>query len=125
MFISLVGHQAESICADLEAAGIAFVRHPPVAGDIRKNGQTVEVFAQSLPVVETVASVLTSWVRAKLSRKAIITSKHYYAFDVEKLCSDEISHLLVMGRGLTVFDTCANGPQSPAKQISRPAALTE
>jgi hypothetical protein len=126
MLISLVGQHSESLCTELEAAGIAFVRHPPIAGDIRYDGQTVEVIADSLAAVSTVALVFKSWIRARSSRKIILTARNYKVFDAGRLSVEEISHLLVVGKRSTAVDTSGiESRKSSPEQIAGLAVPAE
>jgi hypothetical protein len=116
MLISLIGKHSDSLCAEFDAADIAYLRCRPVAGDIRKYGQSVEIVASSISSVLAVATAFKSWMRAKRSRKIFMTARNDRVFEAETLSIDEIAHLLATGRSSTAFDT--GGPE-----IRKPATV--
>jgi hypothetical protein len=105
MLITLVGQQSDSLCAEFAAAGLEFILHQPVAGDIRKFDETVDVIANSLDTVVAFALAFKSWTKVRRTRKVIITSKDNKIFHVDDLSLDELVHLLVVGKSCTAFDT--------------------
>ena len=110
MLISLIGQHSDSLCAEFDAADIAYLRCRPVAGDIRNYGQSVELVASSISSVLAIATAFKSWMRARRSRKIFMTGRNYKVFEAETLSIDEIAHLLVTGRSSTAFDT--GGPET-------------
>ena len=118
MLISLIGQHSESLCAEFDAADIAYLRCRPVAGDIRNYGQSIEVVANSISSVLAVATAFKSWMRAKRSRKIFMTARNNNIFEAERLSIDEIAHLLATGRSSTAFDTGGPEIQKPATVVA-------
>lgn len=103
MVISLLGVGSETLLADFDAAGIQYVRRRPEPGQVMNAGEWIEI-AKVVPWV-AIAKVLVEWIRARASRKVIITLDDNSIFYAEGLSVDEVERLLPKAKTIVAAET--------------------
>ncbi len=112
MVISLLGVGSDTLLTDFDAAGIHYVHRRPAPGQIMNAGEWVEIAQASAPWA-AIAAVLVAWIRARASRKVIITLHDNRIFQTEGMSVDEVERLLPLAMTTTALET--KKPDSPEK----------
>lgn len=107
--MSLIGQQSESLCAELEAAGLKYTRNSYIAGDVRNTGTSIEIAADAPTGFMAVASVIKQWMKARSSRKIILTTIDYRIIHADRLSVEELARLLAIVKDSTAFDAATSG----------------
>jgi hypothetical protein len=103
MRVSLAGVGSETLLEDFSVAGIQYTRCTPEPGQIRNAGEWVEI-AKAAPWA-AVAAVLVAWIKARSSRKVIITTLDNKIFHAEGMSVEEIKSLLPVTKSIAALET--------------------
>ena len=104
MVISLLGVGSETLLADFDAAGIQYVRRRPEPGQVMNAGEWIEIAKASAPLA-AIATVAVAWIRARASRKVIITLDDNTILHAEGLSVDEVERLLPKAKTIAALET--------------------
>ena len=93
----------------LDEAGVAFTRRLPQSGVIMNAGDSIEVLqnlASGGVWIGALATVIVKWIKARSSRKVIVTTKENEVVHVfEGMSAEEIERILKATRDLAIIDT--------------------
>ena len=104
MRIALFKDSRASFLQDLSEAGIDFEESRPIPGRIMASATYVAI-AQIATVSGAVASVLVAWIKARASRKVILTLKDQKIVHLEGYSAKEVEALLKITESVAVIDT--------------------
>lgn len=107
MKIHLLGIGSETLLSDLDSAGVKFSRNHPPHGEVMNSGSSIEIATHATDAVPwvAIASVLVAWLRARASRKVILTLDDKKVFYAEGLSVREVQRLLGRTSSVNAFDT--------------------
>ena len=104
MRIALFKDSRASFLKDLSEAGIDFEESQPIPGRIMASATYVAI-AQIAAVSGAVATVLVAWIKARASRKVILTLKDQKIVHLEGYSAKEVEALLKITESVAVIDT--------------------
>lgn len=104
MRIALFKDSRASFLQDLSEAGIDFEESQPIPGRIMASATYVAI-AQIAAVSGAVATVLVAWIKARASRKVILTLKDQKIVHLEGYSAKEVEALLKITESVAVVDT--------------------
>lgn len=104
MRIALFKDSRVSFLQDLSEADISFEELRPMPGSIMASATYVAV-AQTAAVASAVAAVLVTWLKARASRRVILTLKDKQIIQLDGYSVEEVKELLNMTEVATVIDT--------------------
>ena len=104
MRIALFKDSRASFLQDLSEAGIDFEESQPIPGRIMASATYVAI-AQIAAVSGAVATVLVAWIKARASRKVILTLKDQKIVHLEGYSAKEVEALLKITESVAVIDT--------------------
>lgn len=107
MRIVIFKHSKDSFLQALDAAGITFEEEKPEAGQIMASGALVTV-AQTAAIAGAIASVLVAWIKARASRKIILTLKDGTIVHLEGESVERVEELVPLVQRADVIDTEAS-----------------
>ena len=107
MRIALFKHSEKSFLQALQEAGIPYNEEKLEPGQMVASGVLVTV-AQTAAIAGAIASVLVAWLRARASRKIILTLKDGQIIHLEGASVDRVEELLPLVQRADVIDTEAN-----------------
>ena len=110
MVISLLGIGSDTLLSDFDTAGIKYVVRTPEAGQVMNAGLLVEI-AQATAPWASIAAVLVAWLRARASRKVIITLPDNKVLHVEGMGVKDVERLLPVAQAISALET--KKPDSP------------
>lgn len=119
MRIALFKDSRASFLQDLSESGIIFEEIKPMPDSIMASGTYVAV-AQTAAVASAVAAVLVAWLKARASRKVILTLKDKQIVHLEGYSVEEVKQLINMTETATVIDT--KPVSSESNQSPQPTA---
>ncbi|WP_376697577.1 effector-associated constant component EACC1, partial [Wenzhouxiangella sp. EGI_FJ10305] len=93
MRIVLFKHSEKSFLQALNQADISYKEETLEPGQIVASGALVTV-AQTAAIAGAIASVLVAWIRARASRKIILTLENGQSFHLEGASVDKVEELL-------------------------------
>ncbi len=111
MRIALFKDSRASFLQDLSVAGIEFEESKPIPGRVMASATYVAI-GQIAAVSGAVATVLIAWVKARASRKVILTLKDKNIVHLEGYSAKEVEALLKITESVTVIDTTPTENQS-------------
>ena len=104
MRIALFKDSRVSFLQNLSEADISFEELRPMPGNIMASATYVAV-AQTAAVASAVAAVLVTWLKARASRRVILTLKDKQIIQLDGYSVEEVKELLNMTEVATVIDT--------------------
>lgn len=104
MRIALFKDSRASFLQELSKAGVDFEELRPMPGSIMASATYVAI-AQIAAVSGAVATVLVAWIKARGSRKVILTLQDKNIVHLEGYSVKEVEALLKVTESLTVIDT--------------------
>jgi hypothetical protein len=104
MVISLLGVGSDSLLTELDAAGIQYIRLRPESGQVMNAGEWIEIAKATAPYA-AVAAVLVAWIRARASRKVIVTLEDNKVLQTEGMSASEIERLLPLAKTIAAAET--------------------
>jgi hypothetical protein len=104
MYVGLDRHSEASLLAALDDAGIKYDSFRPMPGRIMASGTMVEI-AQVAGISGAVATVLVAWIKARASRRVILTIRGNQVVHLEGYSVQQVQDLLPAVNRLSAIDT--------------------
>lgn len=104
MRIVLFKDSETSFLQALEGAGIPYERSTPMPGQVMASGSIIAI-AQAVTAAAPVAAVLVAWIRARASRKIILTLSTNKVIHLEGYSVEQAQELLLTTTQLAAIDT--------------------
>lgn len=104
MRVSLFKDSRPSFLGALDAAKIAYNETTGVPGTVMASGSTIFVEITAA-VAAPLAAVVVMWIRARASRKVILTMKENTVVHIEGYTAEQVQELLSRVDSLTAIDT--------------------
>jgi Effector Associated Constant Component 1 len=102
--VTLFKDSQESVLQALNEAGISYEELRPVPGQVRASGAMV-VIAQTAAIAGSIATVLVAWIKARASRKIILTLHGHKVVHLEGYTVEQVRELLPLVDHMTAIDT--------------------
>jgi len=102
--LTLFKDSESSFTQALEEARIEYRKITPMPGAVMASGVAVEI-AQTVATSSAIAAVLVAWIRARASRKVILTTATNEVIHIEGCSVKEVKGLLPLIRNGAVIDT--------------------
>ena len=93
----------------LDEADISYEELRPMPGQVMASGSMV-LIAQTAAIAGSIATVLVAWIKARASRKIILTLQGNKVIHLEGYTAEQVRELLPLVEHMTAIDT------QPAKQ---------
>ena len=106
MRIALYKDSQASFLRALDAAAISYEEIRPMPGQVVASG-TVVVVAQTAAIAGSIATVLVAWIKARASRKIILTLQGNRVVQLEGYTVEQVQELLSSVEHMTAIDTLA------------------
>lgn len=119
MRIALFKDSRASFLQDLSKAGVDFEESRPIPGRLMASATYVAI-AQIAAVSGAVATVLVAWIKARASRKVILTLNDKNIVHLEGYSTTEVEALLKITESVTVIDKQPN--KNASNQSLQPTA---
>lgn len=103
----LLGPGSDSFNSALDDAGIEYEQQSPRLQPgviMNASGDVLQLIGHAIPWA-SVATVLVAWLRARASRKIMVTTKDKRVFHVEGYSVEEVGQILTQAREVTIIDT--------------------
>ncbi len=107
MRILLLGPGSDSLTTALDDAGIGYERRsqkPEPGVIVNASGDVVQIVGHAIPWA-SVVTVLVAWLRARASRKIIVTTKDNNVVHTEGYSVEQFEQILAQAREVTAIDT--------------------
>jgi hypothetical protein len=107
MTVLLLGPGSDSFTTALDDAGIEYqvlARQPQPGVIMNASGDVLQFVGHVVPWA-SIASVLVAWLRARASRKIIVTTKGNKVVRIEGYSVEEFQQILADAREIAVIDT--------------------
>lgn len=101
----------------LSDADIAYEKSYPASGSVMASG-TMITLGQTAAIAGSVATIIVAWLKARSSRKVIITLKDKQVVHLEGYSKGEVKALLQVAEQVAVIDTLSSGPASSSESLS-------
>ncbi len=107
MKVLLLGPGSDSFIAALDEAGIEYERRNPKPQPgviMNASGDIVQFLEHAIPWA-SIATVLVAWIRARASRKIIVTTTDNKVVHTEGYSVEQFEKILTQAREIAIIDT--------------------
>lgn len=104
MRVALFKDSQASFLQALDEAGISYEERRPIPGQIMASGSMV-LIAQTAAITGSIATVLVAWIKARASRKIILTLQGNKVVHLEGYTIEQVRELLPLVDHMTAIDT--------------------
>ena len=104
MRVDLSRNGEESFLSSLKAAGIPYETFSATPGQIMASGTMIAI-AQTAAISGALATVLVAWIKARASRKIILTLEGHKVVHLEGYTVEQVQELLPLVDRLSAIDT--------------------
>lgn len=116
MHLALFRNSEVSFLQLLNDADVSYEKRYPNSGSVMASG-TMIVLGQTAAIAGSVATIIVAWLKARSSRKVIITLKDKQVVHLEGYSAGEVKALLQVADQVAVIDTLSPSSTSSFESV--------